>query len=315
MYQKAWQKIINAKSILLVSHLRPDGDTLGSVLALYLVLKELGKDVNIYNPTKNMPRRFEFLPNINIISNQFPLLRFDVAVICDCGSIDRAKLQKRDFTLINIDHHATNDDYGDINLIDKSAPSATSVVYEMLRKNGVCITKDIATCIYVGFVEDTGFFSYGNIDEKSLEMVSFLVKSGVNLSEIAIKLKQHIPLSLMRLRQHIYDVFYLVQKAKIGVAIISQDDLKRIGCNVEDTKNIINIVRELATVKVAIMIVQKEFGGCKVSLRSKKDIDVSLIAKEFGGGGHKQASGFEVDKFEPKKIVQEIIEKLIRNGI
>lgn len=315
MYKKAWQEIISAKSILLVSHLRPDGDTLGSVLALYLALKQLGKDVNIYNPTKKMPRRFEFLPNINIISDEFPVLRFDVAVVCDCGSLDRAKLQKRDFTLINIDHHETNDNFGDINIVNKNAPSATSVVYEMLVKNGVSLTKEIATCIYVGFIEDTGFFSYGNIDEKSLQMVLALVKSGVDLSDVALKLKQHLPLAQMRLRQHIYDVFYLVQKAKIGVAIISQEDLRRIGCELEDTKNIINIVRELATVEVAIMVVQKEFGGCKISLRSKKGIDVSVVAKSFGGGGHKQASGFEVDKFEPKKIVKEIIERLNRNKI
>lgn len=308
MYKQAWQTIKNANSILLVSHVHPDGDTLGGALALYSVLKDMGKDVNLYNFSEVMPRRLDFLPNIKHVSNQLPILYFDVVVTCDCASLDRTHLKKGSFTLINIDHHITNESFGDLNIIDAQAPSATMVVYELLEKNSVALTKEAALCLYVGFVEDTGFFTYGNLTPKSLEAVGKLASVGVDLTWVGTKMRQTTPLSLLRLKQHVYDVFYLIQNATIGVVIITQKDLKRIGCEEDDTKNIINPIRELATVEMAIMILEKKFGGAKVSLRSKKSIDTSAIALAFGGGGHTRASGFEVELFEPEKIIQKIVD-------
>lgn len=307
VYKKAWDELKNAKSIMLASHVRPDGDTLGCVLALYIVLKSMGKYVKLYNPSPNMPRHLQILPNIQKIKNSYQGEDFDVVVTCDCGSIDRANLQKGNFTLINIDHHVTNDNFGDINIVNENAPSATMVVYDLLLKNDILISKQIALCLYVGFAEDTGFFSYGNINEQALNMVLGLVKCGLDLSLINSKLKQNVPLSLIRLRQHMYDVFYLLHKALIGVVVIYQQDLRRIGCKLEDTKNIINSIRELATVKMAIMIVQKQYGGYKISLRSKDGVNVSTIAKKFGGGGHKKASGFEMGELEVDEIIRLIV--------
>ncbi|PID47963.1 MAG: hypothetical protein CR967_02290 [Proteobacteria bacterium] len=157
MYKKAWQEILKAKSILLISHIRPDGDTLGSVLALYLVLRDLGKRVSIYNPSPTMPSRFDFLPNIRKIKNEIPKEKIDLAIACDCGSWDRTGFGEKDFTLINLDHHSSNDNFGDINIVKPDMPSATMVVYDLLRKNDIILSKEVALCLYVGFVEDTGF--------------------------------------------------------------------------------------------------------------------------------------------------------------
>lgn len=310
MYQKAWKTIEDANSILLISHIHPDGDTLGGVLGLYSVLKSMGKDVNLYNHSKVMPRRLEFLPNIKHISNQLPAFCFDVAVACDCASIDRTCLKKGDFTFINIDHHITNTNFGDINLVDAMAPSATMVVYDLLRNNDIKITKEVALCLYVGFVEDTGFFTYGNLNAKGLKAIAHLANTGLDLTWVGTKLRQSTPLSLLRLKQHVYDVFYLIENATIGVVVITQKDLKRIGCQEDETKNIIHPIRELATVEMAIMILEKKFGGAKVSLRSKESIDASAIALAFNGGGHTKAAGFEVASFEPQEIVTNIIEKI-----
>ncbi len=310
LYKEAWEKITSQNSILLASHIRPDGDTLGSVLALYLVLKRLKKRVRIYNPSKCIPKKFDFLPNIGKIVSSFDASEFDVIVSCDCGSLDRLCISKKDSFIVNIDHHKTNDYYGNINVIDQHAPSASFVVYKLLKQNGVEITKDIATCLYVGFVEDTGFFSYGNLSAKVIKMVAELVSCGVDMGDVARELRQKMPLSQARLRQHIYNNFYLIKNAMVAVCVVAQEDLKRIGCEIEDTKNISNIIRALATVRLSILLVELDCGGYKVSLRSKSDIDVSDVAKVFQGGGHAQAAGFETELTDADVLVCKILENI-----
>ncbi len=304
MYKDAWRKIVQANSILLVSHVRPDGDTLGSVLALYSLLKSLKKRVHVYNPSKNLPKHLNFLPNFHKISNE--VKDFDLAIVCDCGSTDRTKICLKDKAIINIDHHKTNEHFGDINIVKPKMPSTTLVVYKMLQKNDIPITKDIATCIYVGFLEDTGFFSYGNIDKKVFKMIGKLVKSGMNTKDIHTKLTQSLPLSVLRLRQHIYNTFSLYKNGTIAVAIIENEDLKKSGCEIENTKNMVNLLRELVSVKLSVLLIKMEQKGYKVSLRSKGELDVSVIAQKFGGGGHQNAAGFETD-LNKETIIKKII--------
>ncbi len=304
VYKKAWEKIENTNSILLLSHKRPDGDTLGSVLALYEVLKGLGKHVYIYNPSK-LPTRFAFLPNVKKVKNTLPKKECDIAIICDCGSLDRVGLAKPNY-LINLDHHDTNEGFGDINIIKPDYASASMVVYELLKQNKVKINKNTATCLYVGFVEDTGFFSYGNIGDKALEMVLDLSRCGLDMQEVSRELREKKPLFQVRLMAHIYGEFYLKENATVGIVHISQEDLKRIGCSLDETKNVITPIRELATVQLAVMVAQRDDGGAKISLRSK-GLDVSSIALAFGGGGHKKAAGFECETYEPEAIVEKIL--------
>ncbi len=195
MYKKAWQNIIEANSILLVSHVNPDGDTLGSVLALFSLLKSMKKRVHVYNPSKSMPRYLSFLPNFQKISNE--IKDFDLAIVCDCSSLDRTKLDLNNKKIINIDHHKTNEKFGHINIVKPNMPSTTLVVYKMLQKNNIPLTKEIASCIYTGFLEDTGFFSYGNINSKVLKIVSKLLKSGIDTEDLHVKLTQNVPLSVL----------------------------------------------------------------------------------------------------------------------
>lgn len=305
VYKKAWKSIIGANSILLVSHVRPDGDTLGSVLALYGVLRELKKRVHVYNCSKNLPQHLKFLPNFNRISDK--VRDFDVAVVCDCGSLDRTNLHIPKDKIINIDHHKTNENFGFINVVKPKMPSATLVVYKMLRKNGINISKDVATSLYVGFLEDTGFFSYGNLTHKSFGIASKLVKKGIDLKAIHNSLKLNLPLSVLRLRAHVYSSFNLHKNGTIASVIVTKDDLDSSGCSLEDTKNMVNLLRELATVRLAIFVIQMSLSEYKISLRGKGDMDVSLIAQKFGGGGHHDAAGFEVENLLPEKIVENII--------
>ena len=136
MYHNAWKLISQSHRIVLISHINPDGDALGSSLSLYPLLKEMGKKVTVVNRTAPLPLRYDFLPNYAKIKPALPA-RFDLLISFDCGSFDRLGIEKPDVPIINIDHHITNTQYGDINLIDPSMPSASSVVLQMLRENNI----------------------------------------------------------------------------------------------------------------------------------------------------------------------------------
>ncbi len=306
MYKKAWNKIENSDNILLLSHVRPDGDTLGCVLALYLALKALGKKVYIFNPS-SLPRRLAFLPNAKKIKNALPDAKIDLSISCDCGSLDRLGVEKKGFW-INLDHHDSNENFGDINIVEADFASATMVVYELFKQNNVRITKEVAECLYVGFAEDTGFFSYGNLDHHALNMVLELTKCGLNMSKIAQSLKQNVPLSLVRLKGFVYEHFELLEDASISFVCIKQDELKHIGCTISDTKNIANLLLDLASVKMVVFMCELEDGRLKISLRSKDESDMSILASHFGGGGHKRAAGFETEQKDARKVLENIIQ-------
>ncbi len=307
--KKAWYKIISSNRILLVSHVYPDGDTIGSVLALYLVLKQLKKKVKIYNPSKNIPRKFSFLPNFHKISNSFEKENFDLVIYCDCASVDRANTNIELFS-INIDHHKTNTCYANINIINEDLPSASLVVYDFLMANNVALNRDIALCLYVAFVEDSGFFTHGNLNSKVLQKIAHLVSFGVDMNVVAKQLKYSLPLSDFRLKEHIYSNFSLLKNATISTCIISTQDLQKTGCKIEDTKDFANLLLKLASVNLAILVVQKSFNIYKISLRTKGNIDVGKLVLDFGGGGHEKAAGFECEAKNPNEIVNKIINKL-----
>ncbi len=311
MYKEAWRLIVEAKHILLVSHVNPDGDTLGSALALYDVIKRTGKKASLYNATKELPRIYDFLPNINRVRDKLPKY-YDLIVSFDCGSLDRLKLDKKDFTLINIDHHMSNQMFGDINVVDISSASAGMVVYELLKKNDIKISADCATCLYTTIVEDTGFFSYSCLNENTFECAAKLVSYGADAKQIAMFLKNRVSLAKTRLLGYVLNSFDLYFDAKVALVYIDKQVLARTGAKRYDTKNIVNVLRDIITVEVSIMILEEKNGGFKVSLRSEEDIDVSSIAKDFAGGGHKNSAGFEVKNSDFEKLKKNILEKTKR---
>jgi len=309
MYKEAWTNIINAKHILLVSHVNPDGDTLGSILALYDTLKRLNKKVSLYNFTKELPQSFDFLPNIDRIRDKVPIF-FDLVVSCDCGSFDRLKIQKGDYKLINIDHHLTNQNFGDLNVVDSKCVSAGLVVYELLNENGIEISQKSATCLYTTIVEDTDFFSYSNITQRTFENVSKLVSYGANPVQIANFLKSRQSLAKTRLSGYILNNFELYFEARVAFIYINKETLLSTGAKRHDTKNIINALRDIANVRVAVMILEEKNGGFKVSLRSKGETDVTFISVQFDGGGHKNAVGFEVNTYDFEELKDKILKEL-----
>jgi len=301
LFQKAWESIQKSDNIVLIAHVNPDGDALGSSLSLYPVLKKMGKKVNIFNATKPLPMYLDFLPNFGKVVNKLPK-KIDLMISFDCGSFDRLGIDKKPEFLINIDHHISNTNYGDINIIDAKAAASSQVVYNLLKANNIEIDKDSAVCIYTALVTDTGSFQYESVNDKVFEMAADLVKSGVKPDFISKMLFQRDRLSRLRLLAKAYDTIELCCDGKVAFVEVTKEMMEITGAIKDDTDTIVNSVRAIASVEVACML-REDDEGIKISLRSKNYADVSKIAVKYGGGGHIRAAGATIkNEFDFSKI-------------
>jgi len=314
LFKKAWDKIAQAQNIVLISHINPDGDALGSSLSLYPVLKKMGKNVKVFNATKPLPDYLDFLPNFEKVTNVLPK-KMDLMISFDCGSFDRLGIEERPDFLINIDHHISNTNYGDINIIDPKAASTSQVVYEMLKTNGVEIDDQSATCIYTALVTDTGSFQYESVNDRVFAIASELVKCGANPNFVAKMLFQRDRLSRLRLLAKAYDTIELCCEGKAAFVEVTKEMMEITGAIKEDTDTIVNSVRAIASVEIACML-REDDEGIKISLRSKNYADVSKIAQKYGGGGHIRAAGAtlkgEFDFVKVKKMLKNDLKEALK---
>ncbi len=305
IFKQAWEKIKNSDNIVLIAHINPDGDALGSSLSLYPVLKKMGKKVSVFNVTKPLPMYLDFLPNFEKIVNKLPK-KIDLMISFDCGSFDRFGIDERPSFLINIDHHISNTKYGDMNIIDANAASSSQVVYNMLKENQVKIDKNSALCIYTALVTDTGSFQYESVNEKVFLMAADLVSCGVKPEFVAKMLFQRDRLSRLRLLAKAYDTIELCCEGKVAFVEVTKEMMEITGAIKDDTDTIVNSVRAIASVEVACML-REDDEGIKISLRSKNYADVSKVAVKYGGGGHIRAAGATIkDEFDFNKVKEMI---------
>lgn len=317
---EALKEIIkNYNSFILFTHINPDGDAIGSVLGFYYFLENLNKDVTVFF-LNSIPYYYEFLikGNINIISKIDK--NYDVGIIFDCSDITRVienyELKKNVKLIINIDHHPTNTFFGDINIVDPKASSVTEIIYHIMKKITSKIPTKVLDCIMTGLITDTGSFKYSNTTYKTLRVAGDLVKSGVKIWEISREIydKRRLPslrlLGTALLRLQLYE--------NIGWSYIEKKDMEEYKANIEDTEGVIDLLRTLRDVDLVILFYPTSNDKIKVSMRSKnRDIDVSEIAVKFGGGGHKEAAGFQIEKnsiFSYLDILQKISEYIKANG-
>ena len=306
MIKKAFKKIQSCSSIVLATHINPDGDTIGSALALYPILERMGKKVYLYNMDSELPRNFDFLPNFSKFRDRLPL-KYDLMIVLDAGDISRTGIKdERTVPIINIDHHKSSTMFGDYNIVNENSPSTTLVIYDFLLENGVKITKDVAQCIYTGLVTDTEFFLYRGVDEKTFEVASHLVKMGANPSLVGENIKRRDSLSKLRLTELFLKSIELKKDASVAVGVIEKKDFLRSGATISDSEHLVNIIISLSTVKLAIFMRELDKNIYKFSLRSKGELDVSQIAIRFGGGGHFNAAGFTGEKNLLEKILEGI---------
>ena len=306
IYKKIWNKIEESNNIVLISHVNPDGDALGSSLSMYNILKNMNKNVTIVNMTDLAPY-LDFLPNYNKVKKQLPK-NIDLMISFDCGSFDRLGIEEKPSFLINLDHHISNTNYGDMNLIEEAA-STSQVVFNILEANNIKIDKDSAVCIYTALVTDTGNFQYESVTSEVFRIAGELVKCGVEVDFISKMLYERDRLSRLRFLAKALDTLELSLEGKVGIVEVTSELMQKTGAVKDDTDGLVNMVRKLATVEVAVMLREEENGDIKISLRSKNYVDVSKVAVKYGGGGHIRASGATIKD----KSFSEIKEMLLND--
>ncbi|KAB3531336.1 DHH family phosphoesterase [Alkaliphilus serpentinus] len=315
--------VFSAKNIAVISHINPDGDSLGSALALAVTLSTINSNVTLYI-NDVLPAKYEFLPEVHrfIMFKEEELEEFDITFVLDCGDIDRLgssrSLADRTKNLVNIDHHVSNNHYGDINIIDVKASSTSQMVYHLIDEIlQLPITPEVATCLYVGIVTDTGSFKYDNTSPETHRVVAKLLELGVDIEDITIHLFQNNSYKGVKFLGEFLKSLEILIDGKLALATISLQMLNKYSLDPDETDSIINYGRDIKGVEVAVTLKEVDKNLIKISLRSKTNIDVNEIAKAFGGGGHKKASGATLKgtiEEVRERVVEEVRKAFMHNG-
>jgi phosphoesterase RecJ-like protein len=287
-----------ASNICIVGHIRPDGDCIGSQLALTLALKAEGKRVHCWNEDP-VPQKYRFLNADGIFQQPVRGIRFDCVVALDCASFERlgkaGPFIARRKPLINIDHHESNTRYGEINWVSPHEPSTGELIHRLLKIARWKITPQIADCLFTAVSTDTGSFQYASTRPGTFHVGADLVTRGADLAKITDEVYQSYPLSRARLLKHVYGRFKLSHDHQIAWFWLKKADLARTGAVSNDTEGLIDHIRAIEPVVVACVFEEVEPELTRISLRSKsKHVNVSDICGQFGGGGHPAAAGARI---------------------
>jgi phosphoesterase RecJ-like protein len=298
------KKIADAHSITILSHLNPDADALGTALGIYALLsKDKTKRVEVVNASTLLPLYLDFLPHYKKIKHKIDY-KESLIISCDCGSIDRLGFDLEGRDILNIDHHASNTLYGSINVVLAEYASSSQVAYKIFQK-WLTIDADTATCFYTALLSDTRYFTTSTVNEEVFSVAMALVASGANPKEIAYHFTQRRSLASFRILEKALGSLRLTQEAKVAVLSVSKEAILATGATTPDMEGIVDYARSLATVEVALFAMEVN-EGIRISLRSKQ-VDISTVAKVFGGGGHKVAAGFTLTQTNLQESIDRIL--------
>jgi len=285
--------IVNSGTFFLAGHLNPDGDTIGSMLAIGSVLKRLGKKVCLFSQDP-VPENLRFLPMARTIRSRPPAGKFDAAILLECSTPERGgnlePVLKRAATVVNIDHHKTSEFYGDINIVERHSSSTAEIVYRLLYNMNVKISRREASCLYTGIVTDTGRFHFPATSPRTLEVASRLLETGFKFSRVNDLLYATKACEGLKILGRALESLELKSGGKLAVLTLKASDFKELGARPEHTENVINYGLMPPGVKAAVMF-REEHDRIGVTFRSRGHLDMSVVAKSFGGGGHRNASG------------------------
>lgn len=301
MYIKVIQTLKESKNIAIFVHQNPDGDAIGSSLALYTFLKKTGKNVHCFTPDSNkpIPKKLTFLPYSDVY-NKNTLIDYDCAVALDCGDAGRLsennfKIFKKVKTRIVIDHHESHENFSPLTICEPKASSTTQIIYKILKKfDKKIIDLDIATQLYTGLVTDSGSFSYSSTTSETHYIAAELLSYGIDAGFISRKVMKDISLNLFRLKNKVLSKTKLFEDNKIAIISFDNEDFESTETSEADTEGIINNILDIDSVEVAISIAKIKDKAYKVSFRTKDKVNAANIAKIFGGGGHGSAAGCRI---------------------
>lgn len=305
--------ILARHRFLLTSHARPDGDSIGSQLAMAFALDALGKAVRIINADPAPEHYFEFpgMDRIEIATGVPAGVEADAVIVMECGDLSRTGVQGLEGRfIINIDHHVGNGMYGALNWFDGSAAACGEMVFDIIRALDVPLDLEIATHIYLAVLTDTGSFHHSNITPRTFDICRQTVEAGVNPAAMARRVFDSNSFGKLKLIGALLDRMELLDSGRLAVLYLDDAMLEACGCTHNDTEGVINLPLTAREIQAVVFFRVAADGRIRVSMRSKYDVDVRLVANAYGGGGHTNAAGFTVDG-PLARIRGEVLERVI----
>lgn len=302
------QALDDAKHILIIAHINPDADSMGSALAMYTHVLRLHKKVTIYCKTEKMNPALNFLPFIEKVKHNLPS-NYDLAMSFDCGAIKRLGVDVES-PLVNVDHHVSNENYGKINLIDTTAISTTQVLYDFFQDNNIKLNAKMATCLFSGLADDSQNFTTDKTDARAFLMAADLIKSGADNALCIKELFKSRSLASIRIKAKMLASASLSCSAKVIGTLVPKSFFEETGAYEVDCEEALHETLDLVTVEVAFMLRYTKEGRIKGSLRSKNGLNMNEVASIFGGGGHIHSAGFVCEGSSLQEVESQVINKL-----
>ncbi|AIE87412.1 DHH family phosphoesterase [Fimbriimonas ginsengisoli] len=288
------QELANASSVLIGTHLNPDGDALGSALAMSMYLDSIGveNEVICHHPA---PRNLRFLPKVQSVLQEPTRESYDLGIVLDLDSLERLGRTEPYFArckrLVVIDHHIPHTAPGDLRIVDTSAAATAVILTQLLIELKAVISPEMATSLLTGIVTDTGSFRFRNTTPEALALSAFLLEHGGSITQISEEVFQSKTLSSVKLLGHTLEVMRLACDNKIAWSALSAGDFEMAHAEDEDTEGFVNEMLFVTSVQIAALMREPKPGKIRCSLRSRGDFDVAEVARYFGGGGHRNAAG------------------------
>ncbi len=306
------EEIKKAETIVIMAHETPDGDAIGSCLAMKLALKQLEKNADVI--IREVPQIFDFLPGREEIKMDSDIEKYDLAISLDCADFKRLvgnEYFERAKQTIVIDHHGSNKMYGDINFVNPVAPACCQILIGMFQYFNINIDKELGTCILTGIITDTGGFRYSGVTPETFEFTADLLQKGVNVSDIYKRVLDTRTKANFELMKRIIDRMEFLEDGKVTFTYITNKDLEEVNAGIGDHEGLVEVGRDVEGVEVSVFIRQKDddINSYKISMRSNDYVNVSDVCLMFGGGGHEKAAG-AVIQGDIETVEQKIINEL-----
>jgi len=298
MLERIKDMVKSGKRFLITTHIDPDGDAIGSAFAMYWALETLGKSPLVYLKDQ-IPYNYEFLPQPKRVVYEIPDGEFDVIFVVDCGNLFRIgegyEQLKDKGNIINIDHHTTNEPFGLINLIDENASSTAEILYRLLTLMNAPMTFEIAVNLYTAIFTDTGSFRYENTNSSAFLICEEMLRHGVEPFYVSKMVHENHPKERFLLLGLVLNTLETYDQGRIAIAHVTEEMFKKTNTTREHVDGFVEYIREIRGVEVAALVRETDNGKYKISMRSKGKVDVANVCTLFGGGGHKNAAGCNID--------------------
>jgi len=307
-----------SNKIAVVAHADPDGDSIGSIMALREILKTKGKDVDFFI-NGEIPFNYKFIKDLDKASLSYKEKKYDLFFALDSSDeerlADKIDIMKNSKKTICIDHHKTNKGYCNLNIIEPDFSSTGEIIYEIFKTLKYEINERAAENIFIAIITDTGKFIYDNAGYKTFENVSDLLKLNINKNEIVKNLYSSEPKNIFKLKADVFNSTEFFMEDKVALSCLFKENLKKYNLSLKDIDGLVERLRDIENVEISILIKELDDKTYKISMRSLGNSDVSKVCETFGGGGHKNAAGFKIDNIEFVTLKKLILEEVEKNAL